>query len=135
MELVDPPGTIDLIDGKTRKKVELLLLSFVLISFFLSLFLSLSFFFWSKVKFGEYFLPHVNIPLAPWITLITLSIYLGFLFNHVLPHVSYRSHLSPCLTSSPLDTCLIWSHSNAPSVLHYFSCLEKHEIPTVSVFD
>ena len=32
--------------------------------------------------------------LAPWITLITLSIYLGFPSNHVLPHVSYGSHLS-----------------------------------------
>ena len=79
--------------GKTREKVELLSLSFLL----LSLFLSFLFFLpnvWSKVKFREYFLPHVNTPLAPWITLITLSIYLGFISNHVLPHVSYGSHLS-----------------------------------------
>ena len=81
------------ISGKTREKVKLLSLSFLL----LSLFLSFLFFLtnvWSKVKFGEYFLPHVNTPLAPWITLITLSSYLGFLSNHVLPHVSYGSHLS-----------------------------------------
>ena len=77
-----------------REKVELLSLSFLLLSLcpFLS-FLSSYRIVWSKVKFGEYFLPHVNTPLAPWITLITLSIYLGFLSN-VLPHVSYGSHLS-----------------------------------------
>ena len=37
--------------------------------------------------------PHVNTPLTPWITLITLSIYLRFLSNHVLPQVSYGSLL------------------------------------------
>ena len=47
-----------------------------------------------KSSLESTFWPHVNTPLAPWITLITLSIYLGFLSNHVLPHVSYGSHLS-----------------------------------------
>ena len=135
--LLDLPGTVGPIAGKTREKVVLLSLSFLLLSLFhfLSPFLPSSRIFWSKVKFGEYFLPHVNIPLAPWITLITLSIYLGFLSNHVLPHVSYRSHLSSCLTISPLDTCLILSHSNAQSVPHYSRCPEKREIPIVSEFD
>ena len=40
-----------------------------------------------------------------------------------------------CLTSSPLDTCLILSHSIAPSVPHYSWCLKKHEILTVSEFN
>ena len=94
--LLTLPGTVDLIAGKPKEKMEFLSLSFLLLSLFpfLSPFLSSSRIIWSKVKFGEYFLPHVNTPLAPWITLITLSIYLGFLFNHVLPHVSYGSHLS-----------------------------------------
>ena len=94
--ILDPSGATSPIARKTREKVELLSLSFLLLSFFpfLSPFLSSSRIVWSKVKFGEYFLPHVNTPLAPWISLITLSIYLGFLSNHVLPHVSYRSHFS-----------------------------------------
>ena len=94
--LLDPPGTAGPIAGKNTEKVELLSLSFILLSLFpfLCPFLSSSRIVWSKVKFGEYILPHVNTALAPWITLITLSIYLGFLSNHVLPHVSYRSHLS-----------------------------------------
>ena len=86
-------GVVDPIAGKPREKVELLFLSFLPLYSFSSL--SLHPTGWSKmVKFEEYFLPHVNTPLAPWITLITLSIYLGFLSNHVLPHVSYGSHLS-----------------------------------------
>ena len=90
--LLSPSGTADLIPEKPREKVELLSLSFLpLFSFSSSLLHAIG---WSKmVKFGEYLLPHVNTPLAPWITLIILSIYLGFLSNHVLPHVSYGSHL------------------------------------------
>ena len=135
--LLDQPRTVGPIARKTREKVVLLSLIFLFLSLFpfLSPFLPSSQIVWSKVKFGEYFLPHVNIPLAPWITLITLSIYLGFLSNHVLPHVSYRSHLSSCLASSTLDTCLILSHSKAQSVPHYSWCLKKCEIPTVLEFD
>ena len=91
--LLDRPGTADPIAGKTREKVELLSLSFLPLFLFFLLFPPSYRIVRSKVKFGEYFLPHVNTPLAPWITLITLSIYLGFLSNHVLPQVSYGSHL------------------------------------------
>ena len=93
--LLDLPGTTGLIAGKPREKVELLSLRFSP-PFSLSLLSSLP-----TVLFGlksssesTFFLSHVNTPLAPWITLITLSIYLGSLSNHVLPHVSYGSHLS-----------------------------------------
>ena len=80
-KLFGPSRTVGQIVRKTRDQVELLSLSFLLLSLFpfLSPFLSSSWIVWSKVKFGEYFLPHFNTPLAPWITLITLSIYLGFL--------------------------------------------------------
>ena len=90
--LLAPPGTADPISKKPREKVELICLSFLPLFSFSSPLLHATG--WSKmVKFGEYLLPHVNTPLAPWITLITLSFYLGFLSNHVLPHVSYGSHL------------------------------------------
>ena len=92
--LLGPPGTAGPIARKPREKVDLLSLSFLLLSLFLSFLFFPYRIFWSKVKFGEYFLPHVNTSLVPWITLITLSIYLGFLSNHVLPHVFYGSHLS-----------------------------------------
>ena len=91
--LLDPSGTASPIAGKLREKVELLSLSFLPFSlspFFVSPYRIV----WSKVKFGEYFLAHVNTPLAPWITLVTLSIYLRFPSNHLLPHVSYGSHLN-----------------------------------------
>ena len=91
--LLAPPGTASPIAEKPREKVELLFLSFLPLFYFSSPLLHPTG--WSKlVKFGEYLLPHVITPLAPWITLITLSIYLGFLSNHVFPHVSYGSHLS-----------------------------------------
>ena len=92
--LLDTSGTTGPIAGKPREKVEVLSLSFLPLFSFLSFFMSFSRIFLSKVKFGEYFLSHANTPLAPWITSFTLSIYLGFLSNHVLPHVPYGSHLS-----------------------------------------
>ena len=90
--LLDLLGTAGPITRKPREKVELLSLIFLpLFSFhpFPSSYRIVR----SKVKFGEYFLATCQYPLAPWITLITLSIYLGFPSNHVLPHVSYGSHL------------------------------------------
>ena len=79
--LLDPLGTAGPIAGKPREKVELLSLSFLL----LSLFPFLSFFssyliVWSKVKFGEYFLATCQYPIGsldypfhlihlPWISL------------------------------------------------------------------
>ena len=129
------PETDGPIVKKSRKKVEpLSILSsslpfpFLLSSFFLPNCLVQS-------QVGCPLLPHVTLLLAPWITLIILCIYLGFPSNRVLPHVSHGSHLSSCLTSSPLDTCLILSHSNAQSVPHYSRYLKKREISNVSEFD
>ena len=94
--LLDMSGTSGPIAEKPREKVELLSLTFLLLSLFpfLSFLFSLpTELFGLKSSFESTFWPHVNTLLAPWITLITLSIYLGFLSNHVSPHVSYGSHL------------------------------------------
>ena len=91
--LLNLPGTAGPITGKPREKVELLSLSFLPLFSFPPFFPSSYRIVRSKFKFGEYFLPHVNTPLAPWITILTLSICLGFLSNNVLPHFSYGSHI------------------------------------------
>ena len=91
--LLDLPGTVGSITEKTREKVELLSLSFLPLFSFLSFFPLPLLLLGINSSLEGTLWPHVNTPLAPWITLITLSIYLEFLSNHVLPQVSYGSHL------------------------------------------
>ena len=64
--LFDPPGIAGPIAGKTREKVELLSLSFLLLSLFPfpSPSLSSSRIIWSKVKFGEYFFATCQYPIG-----------------------------------------------------------------------
>ena len=85
--LLAPPGTAGPIAGKLREKVELLSLSFLPLFSFSSPPSSIP-------SVSPRWLSLESTPLAPWITLITLSIYLGFLSKHVVPHASYGSHLS-----------------------------------------
>ena len=91
--LLDPSGIAGPIAGKTREKVELLSLSFLPLFSFSYFFPLPTVLLGLKSSLESTLWPHVNTPLAHWISLITLSIYLGFLSNHVLPHVSYKSHL------------------------------------------
>ena len=100
--LLDLLGTASLIAGKTREKVELLSLNFLpppppppppFFFSFSSFYPLPTVLLGLKSSLESILWPHVNTPLAHWISLITLSIYLGFLSNHVLPHVSYGSHL------------------------------------------
>ena len=91
---LDSPKTNSPIVEKSKEKVEPSLY-FLFLSFFIFFSFSLPIkLFGLKSSLESTFWPHVNTQLTPWITLTTLSIYLGFLFNHVLPHVSYGSHLS-----------------------------------------
>ena len=90
--LLAPLGTVGPITKKPREKVELLFLRLLILS---SLFFSSPYrIVWSKSSLESTFY-HMSIP--HWLLGLPLSPYpstFGFLSNHVLPHVSYGSHLS-----------------------------------------
>ena len=110
--LLAPSGTTGPIAGKPREKVELLSLSFLPL-FSCPPSSSSYCIVWSKVKFGEYFLATCQYPIGS----LDYPYHLRFLSNHVLPHVSYGSHLGTYLTYSALDTWHTVNHSSLAKCL------------------